>query len=119
MNEPPIPDPSPEPEEVLPVLTCPNCGHKLELTWGRYWRSPTGKHRCPACRQVSKVKLSIEMRLLTGVVGALGALPPVLWSFYTTGFGDFTFVIWGVSALIIILPLDRYLESRFGTLKKV
>jgi hypothetical protein len=39
-------------------MTCPHCNHIFPLTWRRYLASPTGKHRCPACGALSRLRLT-------------------------------------------------------------
>ena len=120
MNRAPIPPPHPEPEPANPILVCPYCGHKVGLSWRRYWNAPTGKHLCSACRQKSKLTLPFHFRLLTFATGALLPIPAV---FYTTllfpSVSNAVFLFWLGGYAVVSLILDKYLESKHGVLRKL
>src|SRR5436190_13277128 len=50
-------------------MTCPHCNHSFPLTCPRYLRAPFGKHKCPSCSAISKLRLTgryVTVVLLAG-----------------------------------------------------
>ncbi len=146
-SQPPIPSPLPEPDERPirakdPLLICPFCEHAFELTWKRYWKTPTGKHRCPLCHKLSKLKRSPWSYLPSALGWYFGgsinafATQQLLGWFFGGGIGAFatqqlswqqlsgitTFwavCAWIIGGLLIGTIIDKHLDPRLGKMVKI
>jgi hypothetical protein len=92
-------------------MTCPYCHHGFPLTWARYFKSPMGKHTCPACNKQSRLKffrgVTFFILLLVCLVCSIpGAILADRW------FGPRWRGLGVLPSLMIVLPLARWFETR-------
>ena len=96
-------------------MKCPQCEREFSLTLGLYFRAPWGRFNCPLCgtRLVGRHNrwywpVLVTAALFGAVVGHLTAYP----------YGPFAIVCGQfLGALIVGMPTDWYLESRFSILE--
>jgi len=96
-----------------PAMTCPGCQAQTPLTWERYFSSPLG-HTCPKCEKHFKFPLTARHFSVLALAGlAAGALPTILVDLATQSLGIGLIAGWFV-ALLVILPLDRWMDDHYS-----
>ena len=96
-------------------MKCPACENDFEFTWRRYAESGAGRFPCPVCgarlwgrhRWFYWVLLPAAVLVAMLVAAALG-----MRFFGVIG----TMVLALIAGFAVGLPLDRFMESRFGVL---
>lgn len=100
---------------AAPRWKCPHCNTSIELTWKRYAAAPLPRHRCPECRVVSKLNSGPYWIWLARTGGILlGGVPLGIVASpggFGAGLGGFV-----VGALLIGIPIDKYLDARYRNL---
>jgi len=97
-------------------MKCAGCGGDFESTWQRYAKAPFGSLICPLCdaRLVGKHRWFYWVLMPFAV--AVAVVPFMLLVFFFC-YGPVVSIAVGVFvALLIVLPFDKYLESRFSVL---
>ena len=88
-------------------MKCPYCSSEFELTWKRYFSAFTGKHKCPNCNQIGKLKYkSILKRFLYLFVLVLVV---VVLHFFVDRVLELSYgpVIGFLLSLAFLFPLDK------------
>lgn len=98
-------------------MICPYCQHAFPLTWRSYFKSIFGRHVCPACAKVSRLKFKYSHFFLLLGIGLLCAVPGAAVILFLTS--DIWAVLGVIPAIIVILPLDRLLDAKFKHLQKI
>ena len=106
-------------------MTCPYCNQSFPLTWGRYVKSPLGKHTCPACGKVSRLGFTASYFVVIVVawilILALAFLFTVLifpktWRrVIGIPFAALVYII----GCVVLIPFDKFFDARFRKLKKL
>jgi hypothetical protein len=105
-------------------MKCPHCDHLFPLTWRRYLAAPLGVHRCPQCRQKSKLNHAASYYtalLATLIVLAAGLAFPIIYfeksltELYLKGYNWLG--IYG--AVVVFVILDKFFDSRLRILEKM
>jgi hypothetical protein len=105
-------------------MVCPHCHRSFPLSWGRYIRSPLGKHMCPECGESSRLSwtLSYFAFLIVAWVSFVTVAFLVtrwLWPhFEQTGEQAPFYVAVYLTGCVLIVPLDRWYDERFRKLEK-
>ncbi len=96
-------------------LECPYCLHRFPLTFARYLFEPTDTHRCPKCRQKSKLRFSrahlsylLKMGVFHGLVGFMLTYAAFVVS------GVFACIGVGAGYLLMALEQDRRHDAKRG-----
>ena len=105
-------------------MTCPHCHHSFPLTWGRYARSPLGRHTCPSCHKLSKFKLTLAYCLLVVVswvalFALIFGLTALLLPRGAQVLGLYYFLGLYLIGLVFLIPLNRFYDEKFRKLEKV
>lgn len=106
-------------------MKCPHCQVLFPLTWRRYFSSPLGVHRCPQCRQRSRLSQSptyyaaILMTVII-IMGLAFVIPTVYLNtaplnFYRQGYNWG----WGYGIILVFLFLDKFFDNRLRVLEKL
>ena len=93
-------------------MKCPSCNQEFKLTWQIYFKAPFGKLPCPNChtRLIGKHrKFYWPVIILFAVIISI----PIFIS-HNHIYG---IVCWISLVLLVGLPFDRFLESRFCILE--
>ncbi len=106
-------------------MICPHCKRSFPLTWGRYLRSPLGKHQCPDCGEVSRLnwpKAYFAFAILAWVCFVTLAF------FLTQSFtltearrpvGVRYYLAIYLIGCAVLVPLDRWYDERFRKLERL
>lgn len=96
-------------------MKCPRCDETIVVTWGRYFKAPSGRFTCPACEAGLKGrhKWFYWPLLLVGCC-VMGAPMAMLGHLYFKIPGAVSG--WLIGAVVVGLPFDKYLENRIGVL---
>lgn len=96
-------------------MKCSNCNHVFPLTWKRYFRAPFGRLRCPSC----SAKLVGRHRWfywpLVAFGACIGGFPLAYLCSSRVEHG--AFMGWIVGSILSGIPIDKYLESKFGIVR--
>ena len=97
-------------------MICPACKHEIPLTWGRYFSSPFGGHRCPQCG--IKCRLTLTMRYILSMFGVAVVLALMFIFPLLSMFGDrwYTWLLLLLIVCILGLPLDRWFDEHLRAL---
>jgi hypothetical protein len=96
-------------------LTCPCCGNSIELSWSRYWFTPSGYHQCPGCNEKLKFQVNREY-----IQYSSWAVQMFLLAFCFT----VLFAFGPGAPVLVVLPivfssrLARSIDSKYGMLVK-
>ena len=92
-------------------MKCPHCEKGVVLTWRRYWKASLGRHICPHCEKLFRMKHSFKYYGTLGVLWVvLGFFPArvalVLGATELQGLA--VLLLFG---LVFILPIDRKVDA--------
>ena len=96
-------------------VQCPLCGQEFQLTWRRYFSvGPSRRIACPLCSGGLRLR---HTRIYWAFLAGYGLLAVAL-NLIALGFLSLVAaaLVAVVAALAIIIPLDRWVESRFAIL---
>lgn len=105
-------------------MKCPHCEHAFPLTWRRYLAAPLGHHRCPQCRQKSRLNhaaayytalLTALIVLIVGLAFPLIYFEKTVVEFYLRGYN--WLAIYGAVLLFVIL--DKFFDGHLRILEKL
>ncbi len=98
-------------------MKCPRCNEEFRLTWGVYFKAPTGKYTCSACGAGLKGRHAWHYAPMMVAGCCLVGLPLALLGHFhygrTGAIGG-----WALGALLSGFPVDKYLEERFSRLSE-
>lgn len=100
-------------------MKCPYCNSEFSLTWSLYLKTTFGKHTCPSCKKLSKLrhkKKYIQYSLIPAAM--LSGSLTFLFLHNSEGkiFAVFLAII---IAMAFVIPLDRYCDIKLGSLEKI
>jgi drug/metabolite transporter superfamily protein YnfA len=94
-------------------MKCPHCHHTFALTWKEYFCEIWGHHNCVACKRRFKLSfswwyLAIAV-LITLIIAGLATFLVVRWTH-----SRMIATVGGlVIVLVVLLPLDRWLDDHW------
>lgn len=94
-------------------MNCPLCDTKIEFSIMRYVKSPIGRIKCPNCSAKLKIKHPWFYWLIM-IIASVAMFAIVVSLDDTDNSGGLTVLI--VSLSFLLIPLDHYLEKKFGKL---
>jgi hypothetical protein len=94
-------------------MKCPQCNHTFALTWKEYFREIWGHHNCVACKHRFKLSFSWSYLAITVlvvlIIAGLTTFLVARWTHYRV-----MAVVTGlVIGLVVLLPLDRWLDDHW------
>ena len=98
-------------------MNCPNCNKEVELTTKRYFGSLFGKHICPKCSTIFKLKrtkryfLWIFLSIVFVVVSSLFIINTISDKEVL----DISYFVWLVVLFIVYTFIDRKIENTMPT----
>jgi hypothetical protein len=100
-------------------MKCPSCNQDFKWTWRRYIKAPFGKFSCPNChtRLIGKhCWFYWPLLILLSLICLLTVVQFILSALFYYGL-IFSIIGCIIGSLLIILPFDKFLESKFCILK--
>ena len=97
-------------------MKCPNCNKLNELTWKRYWKSPTGKHQCDQCGTKFKLVYSAQYIIYLAVIALAtdGIYSSVI------GYDEpLKFIAFIIILCLVIFPADKIFDSKWRNTKEI
>ena len=94
-------------------MKCPHCNHTFALTWKEYFLEIWGRHSCVACKcrfklSYSWLYLAITV-LIALIIAGLATFLIVRWTHSRVMAAVGSLVI----VLVVLLPLDRWLDDHW------
>ena len=106
-------------------MICPQCGHRVDLTWGQYISAPFGWHRCPNCSAKFKLSIPLCISILLPLVQViLMVVGGYFIIFHMAGdpcLGDYAkpaVITMSISSIVFFCALDKYVKARIGKVRK-
>jgi len=97
-------------------MKCPECKNIIIVTWPLYFKNPFGPKYCPNCN----VSISCHHRWFYWPLLFLsflpGGIPLSILVSYIFG-NEGIIIVFIIGGLTSALPIDKYLEQKFGIVK--
>jgi hypothetical protein len=94
-------------------MKCPHCNHAFALTWKEYFREIRGRHDCVACKRRFKLSCSWSYLAITALVALIIAGMATFLIVRWTHFRVLAAIGGLVIVLVVLLPLDRWLDDHW------
>jgi len=94
-------------------MKCPHCNHTFALTWKEYFLEIWGRHNCVACKRRFKLSCSWSYLaiavLMALIIAGLATFLVARWTHSRVNAAVGGLVI----ILVVLLPLDRWLDDHW------
>jgi drug/metabolite transporter (DMT)-like permease len=94
-------------------MKCPYCHHAFALTWKEYFQEIWGRHNCIACKRRFKLSFSWSYLAITVLIALIIGTMATFLIIRRTHSRTITAIGCLVVVLVVLLPLDRWLDDHW------
>jgi hypothetical protein len=91
-------------------MKCPICNYEFNLSWSGYWKSPFGRHTCPACHEKFRLRHTFRYYLaLIGLVFFCAYVPSVIAA--SLGVNAIETALVYLLGMVLVFHFDKLIDN--------